>query len=117
MGCGTRRVTSHTMVFCMRADTTCPTFSFLCPEGVPVFCSAMAYLPFFLGAAFGLACLVAAAAFGLACLVAAFGSGRAAFAAFFGSGFVFFATLSTGFGSGLARFFLCSVFGAVSGGC
>src|ERR1700682_814807 len=101
------------MVFCIRAETTCPTFSFLCPEGIPVFCSAMAYLPFFfLVATFGLACLVAAGAFALACLIAAFAFGLACLVAFFGSGLAFFATA---LGSGLVRFFLGSGSGAESG--
>src|SRR5438045_982804 len=30
-GCGTRRLTSTTMVFAILVDTTCPTFSFLNP--------------------------------------------------------------------------------------
>src|SRR5580704_18265338 len=53
MGCGTRRVTSTTMVLVILAETTSPTFSFLLPIfflGTGLFTtrlSAMAYFPFF----------------------------------------------------------------------
>src|ERR1035438_7963921 len=41
-GCGTRRLTSTTMVFCIFVDTTSPTFSFLNPFAICV--SAMLFV-------------------------------------------------------------------------
>src|SRR5579871_139332 len=40
-GCGTRRLTSTTMVFCILVETTSPIFSFLIPWGC---CSAILFL-------------------------------------------------------------------------
>ena len=40
MGCGTRRLTSTTMVFCILVETTSPTFSFF--NAVPASFNAVA---------------------------------------------------------------------------